>query len=199
MANNKVQLSDGTVLIDTSGVTVTPEVLMDGYTALDKTGALIVGTASSSGGSSWTLLASTEKNASTTSTSATTVTTIRAGSAAWTDAKIIYVRIRDKAGKRSGHFYGSDTFFVNNNKANGTTASCNTAVRFIHRYSGAQWGVYMGTGSTGYGVYAFNISSSGAVTINRRYNSTNSLTIDGTYVIEVYALDYPDGVSPYDA
>lgn len=50
MANNKVQLSDGTVLIDTSGVTVTPEVLLDGYTALDKTGALIVGTASSGGG-----------------------------------------------------------------------------------------------------------------------------------------------------
>lgn len=44
MPNNKVQLSDGTVLMDTSGVTVTPEVLMQGYTALDKTGAQITGT-----------------------------------------------------------------------------------------------------------------------------------------------------------
>lgn len=49
MPNNKVQLSDGTVLMDTSGVTVTPEVLMQGYTALDKTGAQITGTATSGG------------------------------------------------------------------------------------------------------------------------------------------------------
>lgn len=43
MANNKVQLSDGTVLIDTSAVTVTPAVLASGYTALDKSGQLITG------------------------------------------------------------------------------------------------------------------------------------------------------------
>lgn len=49
MPNNKVQLSDGTVLMDTSGVTVTPEVLMQGYTALDKTGAQITGTATAGG------------------------------------------------------------------------------------------------------------------------------------------------------
>lgn len=48
MANNKVQLSDGTVLMDTSGVTVTPEVLLEGYTALDKSGAQITGTAKQS-------------------------------------------------------------------------------------------------------------------------------------------------------
>lgn len=49
MANNKVQLSDGTVLMDTSGVTVTPEVLMEGYTALDKSGAQITGVAKQGG------------------------------------------------------------------------------------------------------------------------------------------------------
>lgn len=49
MANNKVQLSNGTVLMDTSGVTVSPDVLFEGYTALDKTGELIVGTAKQGG------------------------------------------------------------------------------------------------------------------------------------------------------
>lgn len=41
---NKVLLANGTVLIDTSGVTVTPDYLLEGYTALDKSGTLITGT-----------------------------------------------------------------------------------------------------------------------------------------------------------
>lgn len=43
MANNKVQLSDGTVLLDLTGDTVAPDKLLDGVTAHDKSGALIVG------------------------------------------------------------------------------------------------------------------------------------------------------------
>ena len=49
MANNpyvnKVQLADGTSLIDISSDTVTADKLMQGYTAHDRTGALIMGTA----------------------------------------------------------------------------------------------------------------------------------------------------------
>ena len=45
MANNKVQLADGTVLLDLTGDTVDAEHLMQGYTAHDKSGAAIVGTA----------------------------------------------------------------------------------------------------------------------------------------------------------
>lgn len=44
MANNKVQLSDGTVLLDLTGDTVTPETLMAGVTAHDAAGNRIVGT-----------------------------------------------------------------------------------------------------------------------------------------------------------
>lgn len=54
MANNpyvnKVELADGTTLMDTSGVTVDAAHLMNGYTALDRSGALITGTASGGGG-----------------------------------------------------------------------------------------------------------------------------------------------------
>ena len=43
MANNKVQLSDGTVLLDLTGDTVTPETLMSGVIAHNATGEPIVG------------------------------------------------------------------------------------------------------------------------------------------------------------
>ena len=44
MANNKVQLRDGTVLLDLTGDTVTPETLLSGVTAHDAAGNPIVGT-----------------------------------------------------------------------------------------------------------------------------------------------------------
>ena len=54
-----------------------------------------------------------------------------------------------------------------------------------------------------YGVYGQNLyakTTAGAETyrveIYRRYNSTYTLTLDGTYVCEVYLLDWPDGNSP---
>lgn len=50
MANNKVVLANGTVLLDLTGDTVDAEHLMQGYTAHDKSGAAIVGTASGGGG-----------------------------------------------------------------------------------------------------------------------------------------------------
>ena len=49
MANNKVQLSDGTVLLDLTGDTVTPETLMAGVIAHDAAGEQIVGEAASGG------------------------------------------------------------------------------------------------------------------------------------------------------
>lgn len=44
MANNKVQLSDGTVLLDLTGDTVTPETLMAGVIAHNAAGEAISGT-----------------------------------------------------------------------------------------------------------------------------------------------------------
>lgn len=41
--NNKIVLSDGTVLIDLTADTVTASALLDGYTAHDKSGAVITG------------------------------------------------------------------------------------------------------------------------------------------------------------
>ena len=49
MANNKVQLSDGTVLLDLTGDTVTPENLLPGATAHNAAGEQIVGVATAGG------------------------------------------------------------------------------------------------------------------------------------------------------
>lgn len=46
MANNKVQLSDGTVLIDLTSDTVSADKLLSGYTAHNKAGTPITGNVS---------------------------------------------------------------------------------------------------------------------------------------------------------
>lgn len=147
----------------------------------------------SSGSSSWSLVASTSYTISTTSTSAATTATWSTGdSSIFTDASIIYVRIRDAAGKRAGYFYGSDNYFNNYNVTNGSTSTFSTGSRLVSRYTTS--GTYGGTayaGTQGYGVYADQITSDGKIRIRQRYNSTNSLTINGTYTVEVYKLTPP--------
>ena len=61
------------------------------------------------------------------------------------------------------------------------------------------WAQYVGATTAGYGVYAYSVANNGTLNIYRRYNSNYSLTINGTYHVEVYKLTFPDGVSPFDA
>lgn len=55
MANNKIQLSNGDVLLDLTGDSVTPDTLLEGFTAHDAAGEPIVG-ALTSGGRNWELI-----------------------------------------------------------------------------------------------------------------------------------------------
>lgn len=149
-------------------------------------------------GSSYTKLGETTLNVNTTSTSAASAGTLNLGSSAATASKILYVRIRDTAGKRAGYFYGSDTYFFNYQEANNSISNLGYAARAIHRYSDSSvWSTYIPSTTTGYGVYAYTISGGGTLTIYSRYNSRYSLTINGTYKVEAYLLDTPDGVSPF--
>lgn len=128
-----------------------------------------------------------------TSTSAVSAGSKSYGTSIVNKDKIIWVRIRDKAGKRAGYFAGSDSFIINTNKANGSTSTYTTAGRFIHRYTSSNaWGSAVGS----YGVYAYSVSNAGNLTLRKCYNATYSLKIEGTYLIDVFTLDYPASYGP---
>lgn len=193
------QTGGGTAsFFDVSNSSAVEADVAQGKTFYKADGTYSTGTASGGGGS-WTLLHQEDITTSTTNTSASSVKSITGITNAWTKAKIIYIRVRDKAGPRAGYFYGSDAFFINWQIANSSTTAPTTAGRLIHRYStSSQWGQYVGATTTAYGVYGYDINSSGRVRIYQRYNSNYSLTINGTYRVQIYALDYPDGKSPFD-
>ena len=157
------------------------------YTA---SGVLTQGTSSGGGSSSWNKISSTELAVNTTSTSAASAGTVALGSGHFDKTKIIYVRIRDKSGPRNGYFYGSDTFFMNWQNANGSTTTLSVVAQEYYRYNNSAY-----TGAAGaYGVYGYSLTSSGTLTIRRRYNSTNTLTINSTYTIDVYELTPPQSL-----
>ena len=156
------------------------------YTAA---GVRTQGTSSGGGSSSWTKIGNTtELTVSTTSTSAASAGTVALGSGHFKKDKIIYVRIRDKSGKRSGYFYGSDSFFMNWRNANSSTSTLSACAQEYYRCNSD--GTYTGT-SGAYGVYGYSLTTDGTLTIRRRYNSTNTLTINSTYLIDVYELTPP--------
>lgn len=137
------------------------------------------------GGSSYTLLASKEFEISTTSTSASIVGDI---SIPELEQKkyILFFEIRDKAGAREDHCYGSDTFGY----LIGSSFQKSSYCYYMN-------GVVMSLTSGQYGIYPTRIDNGTTVVIAARYNSTTK-TIDGTFVVNVYALEWPGGVSPFN-
>ena len=152
------------------------------------------------GSSSWTKVAETSYQVSTTSTAAATVATWATGhSEIWTSDKIVYVRIRDTAGKRAGYFYGSDNFLVNVVPLLRTTTSTATTVHYAIRYtSDSKYELVASIGPTCYGVFSDTLYSDGRIRIRSRYSNNSSLTINGTYKVEVYLLDPPTGAPIFE-
>lgn len=176
---------------DVSDTTAAASDVASGKYFYTSSGVKTQGTSSGGGGSSWTKIGNTTELAvNTTSTSAASAGTIALGSGHFTKDKIIYVRIRDKEGKRNGYFYGSDTFFMNWRNANGSTTALSVVAQEYYRYNSSAL-----TGAAGaYGVYGYSLATDGTLTIRRRYNSTNTLTINSTYLIDVYELTPPQSL-----
>lgn len=148
-------------------------------------GVLLTGTASGGGGG-WTKIGNTtELSVNTTSTTAASAGTISIGSANYTKNRIIWVKVRDKNGKRDGYCYGSDAFFMNYQNANGSTSTLSVPAVVCYRCSGTSLAATTGQ----YGVYGYSISSGGTLTIRRRYNSNYSLTVNSTFQIDVYYIE----------
>ena len=157
--------------------------------------AEVVVNVSGGGSSNWTLIASGTLTVNTTSTSAASAGTISCGSAAWTGTDIIWVRIRGQSGKRNGYFYGSDAIFANYRAKNGSSTADSTPAVQYYRVDSS--GTYTSlTGS--YGVYAYSINTSGTLTVRQRYNSSNTLTINDKFDVEVYKLTLPTGKTLFE-
>ena len=176
--------------VDVTPTTATASDVASGKIFYTADGTQTTGTSSGGGASNWTLLGSTELTVNTTSTQAASAGTISCGSTAADKDAIIYVRVRDKKGKRAGYFAGSDAFFMNYNKANGSTSAFAVPAVLCYRYTTSS--AWAGTAGQ-YGVYGYSISNAGVVTIRRRYNSNYSLTINSTYQVDVFKLTYPTG------
>lgn len=164
-----------------------------GIKATDDNSTVQTFTKGGGGGSEYTLLVSDEVTVNTTSTTLTTVKTITVPSV-WTSAAIVYIQIRDKAGPRNGYFYGWDGYFINPNPSNDSTSNATNPLSNIYSYASTTF-----LRSTGhYGVCTSStIPSDGTITIQSRYSSNNSRTIDGTFSIKIYLLKWPDNVSPF--
>jgi len=152
---------------------------------------------SGGGGSSYTLLYEEEIEVSTSSTSATTVKEITIDGT-WTSSKIIVVSIRDNEGARTGYYLGSDTVFVNDSPSLGVTTSLTKLVCYQYIAKEANEGKpNVVTSTSGAGFFADRITSGGAVRLRKKYNATDTLTVNGTFHVAVYALDWPDNISPF--
>ena len=141
-------------------------------------------------GSSYVKLAEDDYTVSTSSTTSALVGYLNATSAAWTSAKMIYVSVRDKAGKRQGYYYGGDFWFANTYPVNGSTSKFGTRCGLAYCYdSNGEWKV---SNTNSDGLYAYDIATNGDVRLYSRYNSSTTMTMDGTYHVEVYALSWAD-------
>lgn len=150
-----------------------------------------------SGGSNYTLLASEEIEYSNSAYQQDKlVKKIDLDSSAFDKNKIIYVIVKDKAGKRAGYFLGNHAFFINNSDANNYSNeiySINTSIVYD---SNSKYQARSRLGA-GYGVYGRTLSKTG-LEIYSYYRNTDSGIINGTYKVEIYALDYPNGANLFD-
>ena len=180
---------------DVSDTTAAASDVASGKYLYTSAGVKTEGTSSGGGTSNWTLIGSTTLTINTTGTSASSAGTVACGSGAYTKDDVIWVHIRGQSGKRNGDFYGSDTIFINHQKANNSTTTFSApAVEYIRVSSS---GAYT-TATGSYGVYGYSINSSGTVTIRQRYNSTNTLTINDKFDVYVYKLTMPTGKTLFE-
>lgn len=186
---------------DASVTTAVSSDVASGKLFLASDGTVTTGTASGGGGSSYTLVTTQDIAINHSSTSSTSYGTISLGY--HTKDEILYVCIRDKAGKRAGYFYGSDNFIIDYMYGNGSASLQSFLPRAIYGCDGN--GKLANANSTSsftsttssYGVIATSINKSGVIGITAKYNSAYG-TINGTFRVEVYKLLWPENRNPLD-
>lgn len=152
------------------------------------------------GGSNWKLLASEEFEVTTSSTTEETVGSVELPDNSLGANDIIWIHVRDKAGKRTGYWYGADQIFLNYLRADipESPGPLSTTGKVSIGVSGA--GSYVISGAGPYGVYATMVTQAAddhAVIIKSKYSATFG-TIDGTIRVEVYKLTPAPGMTIFE-
>ena len=101
--------------------------------------------------------------------------------------KLVYVKVRDKAGWRPGYFYGSDNFASPIGIFGGGTNAV-SGIRYTCSETSGDINCSGATQSTFYGVYVGQLSTLGGFRLMARYNSTSSRLINGTFNVQVYVI-----------
>lgn len=181
---------------DTTNATATPEDVANGKIFYNADGYQ-VGTAS--GRDIPTLLHSENVEISYSSTSRGSVATLNVGAEAFGN-HIVYIKIRDTAGKRENYFYGSDTYIYSMGAINNLPSVTIATQRIYTGWLGASSTQItpsrttdLSGGDVYYGIYGYNVTSEGVVTLYALYSSNYSGTINSTYKVDVYLLPYPGG------
>lgn len=148
--------------------------------------------ASGGGGSDWELLGEGEFDVSTTSTSEENVGTITLSKDIYTLEKnsVIFVSVADKAGLRGGRFYATRVFSELTSNHTSQITSFNGT---MYTYSSGALGTLSKQSFSKRGVYPKSINRT-TVTIAAKYYSSDTLTIDGTFVVKIYKLSLPDDI-----
>jgi len=154
------------------------------------------------GGSNWKLIATQEYTVNTSSTTETDVGTIELPLADYANTStIVWVHIRDKAGKRNGYFYSSDSVYFPYTIPNASAPSSALSTSLPGRISiGVDSSGKYKQNTTSLGVYPSLLGYTEALhslAIKSKYNSTYG-TVDGTYKVDVYALTPPSGMTLFD-
>lgn len=160
---------------------------------------------SGGGGGGVVLLASHEINVSTASTDQISLGNVAGTTDARTADALIYVRVRDKAGKRAGYFYGSDNYFVMKETASGSITAENSimcsAIMYTadNSFTGYTFAIRQGVGTSDRaGIYPGGMYSQGNIGMYAKYNASNTGTIDGTFAVDIFAITTPDGIKPFE-
>ena len=143
------------------------------------------------GSSSYKLLASTQATIESNPSTDAELLTLACGAEAWTTTKIIYVKIR-RTEKVKGYYLGGDFWFINRRILNGSASDEDTCARLCEFISSADQKLIQ---ASGYGVYAKAITKDGDIKIWAK--AGNYATCKGDYIIEAYALSYPNDDYPY--
>lgn len=114
---------------------------------------------------------------------------------------LVWVSFRRKEGKTGSYFYGSDGIIAPTYSQSVPTSNNTRGVELIYKKNNSSSTLMSANTSLlsngyGYGLYPYGVYKSDKLTICSRYNATQSGTIQGTYLMQVYLLRWADGLIP---